>query len=46
MLRKRKKKYKELKDVIMNQKVNALKETFCTKLKRNNPFSKPVDYNI
>ena len=41
-LKNRKKKWKELKDVILTQKVNNLKEIFCRKIKRNNPYSRPV----
>lgn len=43
-IRMRKKKWKELKDVIMNQKVNRLKDIFCAKIKRNNQYSQPVQY--
>lgn len=45
LVKQRKKKWMELRDVIMNQKVNGLRDLFCMKVKRNNQFSEPVDYD-
>lgn len=44
-LEKRKKKWRELKDVITTQKVNIIKEAFVDKLRRNNIYSQPVEYS-
>jgi len=36
----------ELKDVITNQKVQAIKDAFINKIRRNNPYSTPIEYSL
>jgi len=36
----------ELKDVITNQKVQALKDAFINKIRRNNPYSTPIEHSL
>lgn len=45
-LEKRRKKWRELKDVITTQKVNIIKDAFIDKLRRNNVYSQPVEFSL
>lgn len=45
-LEKRRKKWRELQDVITTQKVNIIKDAFIDKLRRNNVYSQPVEFSL
>ena len=38
--------WKNLKDIVTYQKVGVLKRNFIEKARRNNPYSKPVEYSF